>query len=261
MHEVNSLAIFVGTGKCNACCSHCAGEIHRKYAPKNDGVINEDLIYRTIRDCYMKGARYLSLTSSGEPTLSPLSVTKVLGLAHKLKEEGMGYSNIHLYSNGIQIGKSKSFSSHYLPKWKEYGLDSIYTTIHDTNEKRNAEIYGIKNYPRLELVLSRIHDAGLLMRANLVLTKKTIGTLEKLISTVGSLKHLGVDNISAWPVRGTDDKLDLILSPSNEELDKMSEWAEGNGVRLLRENSRIVYETGKKLTLFPDGTLSNTWCQ
>jgi len=261
MYEVDSLAIFVGTSKCNARCAHCAGTIHRQYAPNEDGILNEDLIYKTIKNCYMKGARSLSLTGSGEPTLSPLSVTKVLELAYKLKKEGMEYSSIHMYSNGIQIGNSKNFSSRYLPKWKEHGLDSVYVTIHDTDEKRNAEIYGIKNYPSFGLIVSRIHDADLLMRANLVLTKKTICSLKKLISTAESLKGLGVDSISAWSVRGMDDKLDLDLSPSNEELDKMSEWAEENGVRLLREKSRIVYETGKKLTLFPDGTLSNTWCQ
>lgn len=260
MHEVNSLSIFVGSSECNAHCAHCAGIIHRKYAPKEDRIIDENLISKTIKDCYEKGARYLSISSSGEPTLSPVSVTKVLELVYGYKKEGIDYSPINLYSNGIRIGKDKEFCDAYLGLWKNYGLTAIYVTVHDIDEKKNAEIYGIESYPDLRLILSRIHNADLLMRANLVLSKRRIGTLEKLISTAEFLKDLGVDSISAWPVRGMDDKLDLILGPINEELDKMGEWAEKNGVRLLREKNRIDYETGKKLILFPDGTLSSTWC-
>jgi hypothetical protein len=111
--------------------------------------------------------------------------------------------------------------------------------------------------------VSRIHDADLSMRANLVLSKRTIGTSEEFVHTVGRLRGIGVDYISAWPIRDQDDKVDRRLSPSEEELDKMEDWIERNGrneVRLLREKSKIAYTSGRKLTLFPDGTLSNTWC-
>jgi hypothetical protein len=76
---------------------------------------------------------------------------------------------------------------------------------------------------------------------------------------------IGVDNISAWPIRNADDKIDVELSPSNEEMDKMQEWAEKNSnpeckIRFLRDSNAVLYQTNKKLTLFPDGTLSGTWC-
>lgn len=261
MHEVNSLSIFVGSPECNAHCAHCAGITHRKYAPKEDGIISEDLISKTIKDCYEKGARYLSISSSGEPTLSPVSVTKVLELVYGYKKEGIEYSPVNLYSNGIRIGKDKEFCDAYLGLWRNYGLTAIYVTVHDIDEKKNAKIYGIENYPDLRLILSRIHNADLLMRANLVLSKRAICTLEKFVSTVDYLKEIGVDFISAWPIRGKDDKLDQNLSPLEEELNKMEIYAENNkNIRLLQENSRIAYKTGKKLTLFPDGTLSSTWC-
>ena len=85
MGKLNSLSLFVGTGECNAHCNHCAGVALRKYAPLEDGVIDEDLIERTVRNCYEQGARYLSISSSGEPTLSPLSVTKTLGLLQRFE--------------------------------------------------------------------------------------------------------------------------------------------------------------------------------
>lgn len=264
MNQINSLSIFVGTGQCNANCVHCAGKIHRKYAQKKDGVIDTDLIYETLKSCYEQGARSLSVSSSGEPTLSPLAVTKSLKLIYECKKEGIKYSPINLYSNGIVVGENKDFCDKYLPIWKKYGLSTIYVTVHDINENKNAKIYGIENYPSLKTILSRIHDSGLLMRANLVLSKRTVDTFEKFVSTIDYLKKLGVDFISAWPVRGMDDKLDLDLSPLEKELDKMENWIEENQdfnkIRLLRENTRILYQTKKKLTLFPDGTLSNTWC-
>jgi molybdenum cofactor biosynthesis enzyme MoaA len=265
MNKINSLALLVGTGQCNAHCNHCAGIIHRKYAPKKDGIINSDLIYKTIKYCYGRGARALSLSSSGEPTLSPVSVTKVLKLVYGCRKEGIEFSPINLYSNGIKIGEDKTFCDKYLYSWKDKGLTRIYITVHDIDENKNAKIYGVKSYPSLEVVSSRIHNANLLMRANLVLTKNNIGTLEKFITTIKSLKNIGMDLISAWPIRNIDDKVDLEKSPLKQELDKIQDWIQENpgfrkDVRLLREDNHLLYQTGQKLTLFPDGTLSNTWC-
>ncbi|MBI4980510.1 radical SAM protein [Candidatus Woesearchaeota archaeon] len=265
INSLKSLSLFVGTGQCNAHCAHCAGRAHRKYAPTEDGIINRDLIYNTIKSCYGQGARSLSISSSGEPTLSPLAVTTVLQLIHECRKEGIEYSPINLYSNGIRIGKDKKFCDTYLPKWKSYGLTTIYVTIHDVDEEKNAKIYGVESYPNLEVVVSRIHYANLLMRGNLVLSRKTIGTFEQFVSTADYLRKIGVDCISAWPVRGADDKVDSRLSPLESELDKIENWVENNQgdgfiVKLLTEKSRIMYQTGQKLTLFPDGTLSNTWC-
>lgn len=265
MEKLDSLSLFVGTGQCNANCAHCAGKVHRKFAPKQDEFVDEELIHKTLKQCYAEGARYLSLSSSGEPTLSPKSVTKVLELASNCQKEGIVYSPINLYSNGIRIGEDKDFCGKYLPKWKNLGLTTIYVTVHDIYEKKNAEIYGIAGYPSLNTIISRIHDADLFMRANLVLSRKTISTLEKFVSTITYLKEIGVDSVSAWPIRGNDDKVNPALSPLEEELNKMEDWVEANRdsnfkIRLLREKNRFVYQTGQKLTLFPDGTLSNTWC-
>jgi molybdenum cofactor biosynthesis enzyme MoaA len=261
--KLNSLSIFVGTSECNGRCSHCAGRPLREYAPKEDGVIDEDLIYKTIRECYKKGARTLSISSSGEPTLSPKSVTKTLRLVYRCGDEGIIFRRINLYTNGIRIGEDESFSKEYLPLWRSYGLTTAYVTVHHIDEKKNAIIYGIKNYPSLEKVLQRIHDSELLMRANLVLTKELNGTFEDFTKTLKHLIKMGVDYISAWPIRTLDDRVDIERAPLNEELDKIEKWIEeqkNSEIRLLREKSRVAYQSGQKLTLFPDGTLSNTWC-
>lgn len=265
MDSVTSLGLFVGTGQCNAYCKHCAGKPLRQYAPKKDGDISSDLFYETIKKCYEEGARSLTLTSSGEPTLSPLSVTKTLELICDMRKDNIQYQWINLYSNGIVIGRDKEFSCKYLPLWHKLGLQTIYITVHNIDEKKNANIYGIKNYPSLNKVVSRIHSAGLLARANVVLTKDNIGTCKEYVFMVKGLREIGFDHISAWPIRNLDDKMDLKLAPLEEELDKMESWAQKQEtpncrLRVLRENTRTAYRTGRKLTLFPNNTLSTSWC-
>ena len=263
--ELKSLSLFVGTGNCNANCVHCAGKIHRKYAPKEDGIIDEDLIRKTVRECYIKGARSLSISSSGEPTLSPLSVTKALKLIHDLRNEGVNYSRINLYSNGIVIGKDKNFCDKYLGLWKSLGLTTIYLTIHDTDEKNNASVYGIVDYPPLTKIISKIHDSGLKVRGNTVLSKKLISNLDEFVEMIKKLEVLKVDYISAWPIRNENDEVDAEMAPSKEELSKISAWIEkdnhyGFEVKLLGDETHALYAENKKLTLFPDNTLSNSWC-
>jgi MoaA/NifB/PqqE/SkfB family radical SAM enzyme len=257
MSKMKSLSLFVGTNKCNARCKHCAGIPLRQYAPKEDD-INEDLFYKTIIDCYAKGASSLSISSSGEPTLSPISVTKTLNL---INNSEVYFSPINLYSNGIRIGKDEFFSNSFLPLWNNLGLTTIYVTVHDIDEKKNAKIYGIENYPKLSTIVSRIHDANLKVRANLVLSKNNISTLEKFVYMVNGLQDLEVDLISAWPIRDNQDQVDKNLSHLEEELEKMDVWVENKpSIRLMNGKNRISYETSDKLTLFQNGLLSNTWC-
>jgi len=264
MTSLYSIAIFVGTGQCNAYCDHCAGLIHRRYAPKEDGNVDEDLITKTLKESYMQGARRLSITGSGEPTLSPRSVSKVLEIADRQAQQGMAYNDIHMYSNGIRIGEDKEFCDSNLPAWRSNGLKGVYVTVHDIDMAKNASIYGVKEYPPIQSVLSRIHDAGLYMRANLILSKNGIDNLEKFVSSSTYLKSLGVDAIAAWPIRGMDDKLDIEASAPDKELDKMDEWIakdKQDNIAIYRENHRMLYQTSQKLTLFPDGSLSNMWCK
>jgi MoaA/NifB/PqqE/SkfB family radical SAM enzyme len=264
-NSLSSLSLFVGTGNCNANCNHCAGKPLRKYAPEKDGVINETLINETLKKCYVRGARYLSISSSGEPTLSPLAVTRTLELVNICKNEGLEYSPINLYSNGIRIGEDSSFCKEYLSLWKNLGLTTIYLTIHNLDEKRNAQIYGVKSYPKFEDIFFKIHNAKLKIRANLVLSKNTIPYVDDFIFTILALRKKGVDSVSAWPIRTLDDKVNVELAPIKSELDKMNIWVKENSnsnflIRLLMEENQELYKKGKKLTLFPDGTLSSTWC-
>ncbi len=254
--KLQNIALFVGTGNCNANCGHCSGSIHRENMPKEDKVVDEDLFYETLRYAYERGARSLSLTSGGEPTLAPNSVTRTLEIAQEFD-----FGKIKLYTNGIRIGRSQQFSETYLPLWESKKLTDIYWTVHSLSEEKNAEIFEIKSYPSLESTVSRIHDAHLRVRANIVLSKGNISDLEKFKEIVIGLQEYCVDNIAAWPVRDKKDEYDVHNAPLISEIQRMREWAKHDGtIQVQTEEHHELYKNRKKLGLFPDGTLSNTWC-
>ncbi len=240
--NLKSLGLFVGTGECNAKCKHCAGLVHRRYASKKDGVINEELFYNTLKDCYRQGSMSLSITSGGEPTLSHLSVTKTLEIVQGLRNEGMNYEWVNLYSNGIRIGEDDQFSEKYLSSWKNLGLKTVYITVHNLDLNKNAQIYGVENYPSLDLIVSRIHDPGMFARANVVLSKRNIPTFEKYVDMINGLREIGFDHVSAWPIRNEDDIMDQLNAPSKQELDKMSEWAVEQNILKHIQDFDLIYK-------------------
>ena len=172
----------------------------------------------------------------------------------------MVFISVSLYSNGVRIGTDEAFCQQWLPFWKDLGLDWVKITVHDVNEVRNAKHYGIPEYPPLRMVFSRIHDAGLRVRANLLLSRETIGTCEDFIKNANHLREIGVDSISAWALRGMDDEVDPALSPSTEELDKMELWGMTASFIVKISRSREGYLTNQKMTLFQNGVLSSKWC-
>lgn len=264
--KVSSVALLVGTGACNARCKHCAGIMHRAGAPRKDGVVDQKLVTTVLKKCYINGARSLSISSSGEPTVSPQSVTKILEIADTIRGEGVDYPSVHLYSNGIRIGESEAFAQRYLPLWRNLGLKELYITVHDVDLTKNAKIYGVKKYPNLATIVDRIHTASLTVRANVMLAKTAVGTLEAFVATVAVLQAMGFNAVSAWPVRGDNDQIDRSKAPEEAELEKMATWAAAHTtsdapIRLLLEKEHTAYKTGQKLTLFPDGTVSNRWCR
>jgi MoaA/NifB/PqqE/SkfB family radical SAM enzyme len=182
-----------------------------------------------------------------------------------MREEDVNYEWINLYSNGIRIGESQQFCDTYLRRWHNLSLQTVYITVHNLDEKKNAKRYGVKEYPPLREIVSRIHEAELKIRANVVLSRDNVGSLEEYVAMVEGLRSRGFDHISAWPIRNENDVLDPRLSPSEGDLEKMCAWAKEHDtsycrLRVLGVKSHEVYEKGEKLTLFPDGSLSNSWC-
>jgi hypothetical protein len=187
----------------------------------------------------------------------------IMLLVHTMRNQERVFDQVNLYSNGIYIGTDEMFCATFLPEWRRDGLTHIYLTVHSLDPVENAKIYGVKSYPDLGLIVYRIHKAGLKVRANVVLNTNAIGTYEKFVLATAELGRIGFDSCAAWCLRNEADEVDARTAPSNEELDKMEEWQRmpvGSSPSQSTEKRSVVME-GDKLTLFPDGTLSNHWCK
>jgi len=256
MHDLKSLSLFVGTGRCNANCAHCAGRPLRHTAPEHDGDDKLEHIRKVLIECYERGARNLSISCSGEPTLSPVSVTSVLQLTYWMSKNGQVYKPINLYTNGIKIGENAAFCQRYLGVWKLLGLTHFYMTVHSCDEKTNAKVYGVKKYPPLKTVIGRMKEYGFKIRANVVLNREYFDH-NIFIDTATKLLELGVDSISAWPIRDSHDEIDKGRALLSSDTEKIVAWAS------TQKNVHIysgMNDYTHKITLFHDGQLTNKWC-
>ncbi len=171
IERIYSVSALVGNGACNANCSFCAGKYLRSQANENADY------YRNLEAAIKLSARYggwsLSLTSSGEPTCDPDSLTRALEVYQKCRREGAYFPNVNLFTNGILFGDRK-FCDEHLPQWKELGLTSVALSIHSVDERQQAKAYNLSSYPPLESIVEGIRSNGLGVRATLLLRKSGV---------------------------------------------------------------------------------------
>ena len=127
MEKIDGISILVGTGECNANCKFCAGKQHRHLAHKKDGEIIEDKLIEILNLCKDNNCKSVSLTGSGEPTKSPISVINILKLIDQYYK---GLFKIKLYTNGILLS-DYPFANWFLNNIKELGVTDIYLTLHE----------------------------------------------------------------------------------------------------------------------------------
>jgi molybdenum cofactor biosynthesis enzyme MoaA len=267
--KIDGISILVGTSACNANCKWCAGKQHRKHAPQYDGMLDESKLRDVLDYCYGLGCSYITLTGSGEPTLSPTTVTKALGIIHEYRHNGIVFDPVNLYTNGIRIGYDEQFCKTYLQKWKQLGLTSIYVSVYSSDEKLNAEAFGVAEYPEFETIFRRVKKHNLILRVSVILKKGNTDTREKFQKLCEMFFALGVDNISAWPLKNNDDSISD-QAPEEECLRAIQEYAECSSpmyvgssertIRVLLGDNKNKQTIGKKVALFQNGEISDVWC-
>ena len=257
--KIDGISILVGTAKCNANCPECAGRQHRKNAPLHDGEIQEARLREVLDYCYWKDCRYITLTGAAEPTLSPLSVTKTLRVLKEYEVRGQKFDPVNLYTNGIRIGFEPEFCQNFFPEWHSCGLTRIYISVYDTDALQNAKAFHVSKYPELKVIFNRVKEYGFHLRTSVILKKGYTDTKEKLQSLCDKFFSMGVDNVSAWPLKNEDDSISA-LAPDKSELERMRGLADGKNIRLLLGDSNAKEMLGKKIALFQDGSISDVWC-
>ncbi len=276
IEKIYSVSALVGNGACNANCDFCAGKYLRPDAKETP------LYYRNLEAAIKLSARYggwsFSLTSSGEPTCTPDSVTRALEVYKKCADQGAFFPNVNLFTNGIDL-EDKDFCKTYLPLWKDLGLTNVAISIHSEDEKEQARAYNLPRYPQLESLVENIQEQGVGVRGTLLLRKHGVDNSAKYVDAVHTLIEKGIDNITSWPV-GNPDGSRSEFTPSRWGLMGIRRWLSKNAIlchghtwgggvydfkgNILRITDYVTKHDRKKdfvrqLVVFQDGTIAYSW--
>lgn len=258
---MRSLGIFLGRGTCDAACAHCSGLQFRNLAPTYDLLTHELPVRKAIIEAHGKGARSISLTGSGEPTQSPVSIEAALSIIQDISRLGFSYNIINLYTNGIRIGNDDVFALYTLPLYFKLGLTRVTLTVHNIDEMKNALAYGVSTYPSIKRVVQKILRANISVRASIVLSKRTVATCDQFIQTVSLLQEYGVKEVAVRPVRASCGAPDTSIGLPDEELSRIEDWVAANGLsrRIQLKFSKEIYDDQHKIILLHDGSRLRPW--
>lgn len=283
IEKIYSVSAVLGGPDCNAKCSGCAGRVLRNDV-KSYG--QYDMVPRNIvaasRLALNYGAWTLSLTSSGEPTLYPKTITDTL---QTLRDEGVQWPFINLFTNGITIANNWEMMRGKLIEWKNLGLTSVVISIHSVSDYSNWLEYGcpgcVPNAWSIRTVLERIRSVGLCAKVVLLLGRDNVGNLKEYKRSLDVLSEWGVGLITSWELRTNDGKRTK-QTPSLWEMLKIRAWLMfktkpvmghvwGGTVRSYKGmNIRLTDYVSKhspwnnylrQLVLLPGGKVSYSWFQ
>ena len=240
---IERFGILVGMGVCNARCRHCAGARHRNSSPGEDGVVDEKRIREVM---LVNPVKHVSISGSGEPLMSPLSVERVIRIVCEYGSPG-----VNLYTNGILVGDNLI----RLMRWKGMGLTQVNLTVHHWDGVKNARALGVGLVPDTSTTIAALLAIGLRVKACVPLG--CVRTSADLGALVGRLGKWGATSVSCWPMRDPNtDEVDYNLCPASELASMKA--LETETVRVMWPDD--PYQDGTKMTLFPDGRLSARWC-
>lgn len=276
IEKIYSVSALVGNGVCNANCDFCAGKYLRSQAKENE------IYYKNLESAIKLSARYggwsLSFTSAGEPTCDTKALTRAFEVYDKCAKEGAYFPNVNLFTNGILFG-DEEFCKKYLPLWKKLGLTNVAISIHDVDEKKQAEAYNLKSYPKFEKIIFNIKKYGVGIRGTLLLRKEGVDNAKKYEEAVQVLIKKGIDNITSWPI-GNPDATRNEFTPSRKGLFQIRMWLKknaklchghvwGGGVydysgSILRITDYVTKHNPKKdfvrqLVVFQEGVVAYSW--
>lgn len=277
IEKIYSVSALVGEGVCNAKCDFCAATNLRSQAKSNG-----ERYWSNLESAIKLSARYggwsLSLTGSGEPTCSPKAVTKALKVYAKCASQGAWFPNVNLFTNGILLGNAE-FCDRWLPAWKQLGLTNIAISIHSPVPYRQAEVYGVNEYPPYSQIIKNVKRHGVGARCTLLLRRGGVDNGVKYRHAIHSLICDGFDNFTSWPV-GNPDGSRNEFTPSRTGLLSIRWWLRRNAIlchghswgggvydyrgNILRITDYVTRHGPKKdfvrqLVVFQDGTVAYSW--
>lgn len=284
IEKIYSVSALVGSGECNGNCSFCSGQYLRKQAWECvNSPTRYHLYLRNLEAAIKLSAGYrgwsLSLTSSGEPTCSPLYLTRALDVYKKCADQGRSFPNVNLFTNGLNFADPQ-FCSEWLPLWSRQGLNNVAISVHSVDHERQMRAYGRKGRYEFVKIRENIERHGLGVRATLLLHKGEADNGERYGRAIDTLiDDYGYRNITSWPV-GKPDGSRNEYTPSRLGLLGIRAWllrnakmchghSWGGGVydykgSIVRFTDYVTRHDPKKdfvrqLVVFQDGVVAYSW--
>jgi len=255
---------MLGTADCNANCPECAGRKHRNRCSPRDGTLWPLGIMELLMSAHGNGCRRVVLTGAGEPTLSPIDVHIALMVINTLREDGLRFDQVKLYTNGLRIGLEEDFAKGRLARWRSMGLTDVSVTVYSDSERRHAEAIGVTKMPNFADIFLPIIRTGLTARACVVLKKGYTDDTRSLLRLARRLQRLGVSELSAWPLKDLDGQVSP-LAPSDEMIAEMQERLASRAWQDALPDIRVKIRPGcnqpgaSGLLILPDGELTDIW--
>ena len=277
IEKIYSVSALVGTGACNANCDFCAAKDLRPDAEECNPNFDKNL-EAAIKLSARYGGWSLSLTSAGEPTVSPQAVTRAMQIYYKCALQGAYFPNVNLFTNGIKLADPE-FCERWLPDWKTLGMTNIAVSIHSLDKIGQAKAYGIREYPPFYKVFEGIRRHNLGVRVTLLLRNHDIDNADRFAKALEMLRCHGIDNVTAWPVANPNGSPNG-FTPSNFGMFTIRAWLKwnaklchghvwGGGVydykgMMVRLTDYVTRHDPKKdyvrqLVVFQDGTVTYSW--
>ncbi|MDD5251141.1 MAG: hypothetical protein PHT12_00735 [Patescibacteria group bacterium] len=280
--KIYSISVVVGSGECNAKCRHCGGRFLRPGALSGvQGTIKG--LESAIILCKQYGGWAISLTSSGEPLMSPDAVTETLREIDRLKRMGYGMAFVNLFTNGFLLTDQR-IREHYLPLWKSLGLTAVAISIHDVDYARNRECYNVADevaIPTLAEMVGAVKDAGLVPRITLLLHRGYCDNPVDYQRNLDALRDLGVYMVTSWAMCKPNGEWNQ-YSPSRWNLFRIRFFLWANCPRVFNQiwgggvynyhglSARLTTYVSehkptnnfiRQLVVFQDGTVAYSWFQ
>lgn len=277
IEKIYSVSALIGNGSCNANCAFCTGKYLRPQAQEHP------LYWKNFASAIKLSARHggwsLSLTSSGEPTKDPESITKALTVYDACAKQGAYFPNVNLFTNGMLFGDAH-FCDTYLPLWRSLGLTNIALSIHSVVKAKQAEAYGLSDYPDFSTIVANVEKHGVGVRGTLLLRRGEVDNelaYQNAVDTLITKHHL--TNITSWPI-GNPDGTPNEFTPSEDGMASIRAWLTrytklchghvwGGGVfdyngSILRLTDYVTKHDPDKdfvrqLVVFQDATVAYSW--
>lgn len=210
-------SVVVGTEACVASCPFCVSSEPCNTLNKIPPVLNVRNLRIGANLANRSGVDTVMLTSRGEPTLFPDTISNILS---ELKPSAFPF--VELQTNALPLASNWEKYASYLDEWYYLGLTTIAISVVSYDAETNRQIYTPHkdSYMDLPGLIKRLHTKGFSVRLTCICCKGIMDIPQEVVKFLQFAKDNQVEQVT--------------LRPLNEEYRRQSahDWIEEHKLTL-----------------------------